>query len=901
MLDRFVTDVRAGSSGVLVVRGDAGVGKTALLASTVERADGCRVLRAGGVESELELAFAGLHQLCTPVLDHLDRLPGPQREALATAFGLHAGGAPDRFLVGLAVLTLLSDVAEERPLLCLVDDAQWVDRASVQVLAFVARRLGAESVGLLLGVRDPLPDPLAGLPELTVGGLDDEAARTLLDAVVPGPLDDQVRMRILAETRGNPLALLELPRGSTSAQLAFGPGPGDPTALTGRIEAGFAQRVQPLPPATRRLLLAAAAEPVGDVTLLWRAAQALGVDPDALAPALDAGLVELGATVRFRHPLVRSAVYRAAPPDERRAAHLALAAATDPVADPDRRAWHRAQATAGLDEEVAAELERSADRARARGGLAAGASFLERAAELTPEPGLRARRLLAAAEAEHRAGAPQAALRLLGVAQGGPLDDLDGARAELLRAQVTSTVTRGGDAPALLLAAARRLEPLDATMAREAYLDAFSAALFAGRLARGAGVPEVARAVLAARWGPSTRPSPPAARLLLDGLAVLVTQGHAAGAPLLLGALRAVREELTSGDDALRWLWLACRVARDLGDDATWDELTARQVQLARRTGALAVLPIALTERYSVHLFAGEVAQARSLAAEAQAVSAATGSRLSPHISFLSAAWQAHEEEALALVETSRQDVVRRGEGLWLVATEWTSAVLLNGLGRFAEALEAAERAAEHPHDLGLSTWVWPELVEAAARSGDPGRAAAALSRLTEIARATGTDWVLGVEARSRALVSAGPAAEACHREALDRLGRTRVRVTLARAHLLYGEWLRREGRRIDAREQLRTAHTMLADLGMDAYTERARRELAATGETARKRTVDTVDDLTAQEAQIARLAADRLTNPEIGAELFLSPRTVEWHLRKVFGKLGVTSRRELHKALARP
>jgi len=484
------------------------------------------------------------------------------------------------------------------------------------------------------------------------------------------------------------------------------------------------------------------------------------------------------------------------------------------------------------------------------------------------------------------------------MAEAGPLDELQRARAELLRAQIRFAVNRGRDSPPLLLAAARRLEKLDAKLSRETYLDAFSAALFAGRLGVGASMREVAKAVLAANWGESGGRSPPACDLLLEGVAVLTTQGYAAGAPTLKRALSAFRDEPMSEEDALRWLWLACRVARALGDDASWDALTDRQVRLAREAGALSLLPIALIERFGVQLFLGDLSEAQSLVAEAEVVVEATGSHLAPQGAIALAAWRGSENEVSELIEASRQEVVRRGEGLWLIATEWASAVLFNSLGRYEEALAVSEQAGEDPDELGVSTWVPTEFIEAAVRAGQPERAAAPLRRLQEISRASGSDWTLGVEARSRALLSQGDEAERLYREAIDRLGRTRVKVALARAQLLYGEWLRREGRRVEAREQLRTAHATYAAMGMEGFAERARRELVATGEKVRKRSVETRDDLTAQEAQIARLAADGRTNPEIGSQLFISPRTVEWHLHKVFTKLGIGSRRDLRQAL---
>ncbi|MGY1698202.1 ATP-binding protein [Geodermatophilus sp. SYSU D00766] len=900
-LSGLVAAAKAGRSQVLVLRGDAGIGKTALLDFLLERAVGCQVARAAGVESEMELAFAGLHQLCSPHLDRLATLPAPQQQALGTAFGLRAGAAPDRFLVGLAVLTLLSEVAEERPLVCVVDDVQWLDQASAQTLEFVARRLAAEPVAMVFAVRPSDREPtLTGLPELEVRGLSTTDARALLDSAVTGTLDPRVRDRVVAESHGNPLALLELPRGRTPAELAGGFGLPDATPLAGRIEDSFRRRLTPLPEVTRRLLLIAAADPVGDPVLVWRAAERVGIGPDAAVPATDAGLVEIGTHVRFRHPLVRSAVYRAASPEQRRTAHRALASCLDPGTDPDRRAWHRAQGTGGLDEDVAAELEAAAVRVRARGGQAAAAVFLDRAVALTPGPGRRARRALAAAHSANLAGAPERALDLVSTAQAGPLDELDRARAELLAAQVTFAATRGRDAPRLLLSAARRLEPLDATLARATYLDAFAAAVAAGREARGGDLRDVAAAVLSAGWGPSPGALPRSCALLLDGLALLLTQGPGAGVPVLHQALAALRDEPLPEDDALRWLWLACRTARALFDDLSWDVLSERQVRVARRTGALSLLPMALTERFSMQLFAGNLAVATSLVGEAASVTEAIGSRVTPYGAVSLATWRGREAEARALVDASREDVVRRGEGLWLISADWTTSVLMLGLCRYDEALAAAEGAARKADGLELWTWVEPEVVEAAVRSGRPERATGPAERFGTFARSSGTDWALGVDARCRALLTGGEEAEALYRESVERLGRTGIRVALARAHLLFGEWLRREGRRREARDHLRTAHRMLVDMGMEAFAERARQELTGTGETARRRVVATLDELTPQEAQIARLAAERLTNPEIGTQLFLSPRTVEWHLRKVFTKLGIGSRRELVAALAR-
>jgi len=900
VLDRLVAAVRAGESRVLVVHGDPGVGKTVLLDYLVGRANGCRVVRATGMQSEMELAFAGLHQLCAPMTRHLDQIPVPQRDALRTAFGLAPGLPPDRFFVGLAVLSLLTEAARDQPLICLIDDEQWLDRASEQTLGFVARRLAADPVALVFATRDPGAE-LAGQPELVIEGLHDHHARALLDSALTGPLDARVRDLIIAETRGNPLALLELPRGLTPAELAGGFGlPGARSAvasLTGRIEDSFARQLDALPDQTRRLAQLAAADPSGDGPLLWRAAGRLGIGPGAGAPAAEAGLVEFAGRVRFRHPLARSAAYRSASLGERRQLHAALAEATDPDRDPDRRAWHLAQATSDHDEDVAAELERSAGRAQARGGIAAAAAFLERAALLTGDPARRAGRALAAAQAKVQAGAADAARDLLAMAEAGSLSDLEQARLELVRAQLVSASSRGGDAPLLLLRAARQLERIDVSLARATYLDAMAAATFAGRLASpGGSVMDVARAAAAAP-PPPHRPRPP--DLLLDGLAAVYTQGYAPSLPLLRQALAGAGTDAPA-DEQPHWLWLACVTASHLWDDERWEQLAQRYATRVRQIGALAELPLALDRRARPLLFAGELSAAAALLDETRAVEDATGSPPWPYGELSLAAFRGDEVSAAALISSIMADATRRGEGYGITCAEWASSVLGNGLGRPRDALAAAERATEYPGDLGFSRWALIELVEAAVRSGMTDTAAGAYRRLTAMTVPAGTDWGLGLTARSRALLSDDDEAEDSYREAIERLGRTRLRVELARARLLYGEWLRRANRRTDARAELRTAHEMLEAMGVAAFAERARRELAATGETVRRRTVEAAPALTPQEACIARLARDGCTNAEIGAQLYLSVRTVEWHLRKIFIKLGIGSRRELRAALAK-
>jgi DNA-binding CsgD family transcriptional regulator len=889
-LDHLLAEAKTGDSAVLVVRGTPGTGKTTLLEYAAESADGYRVVRAVGVESEMELPFAGLHQLCGALLDHLGRLPPPQRDALATAFGLSNGGQPDRFLISLATLSLLSDAAEGLPLLCLVDDAQWLDRSSAQVLAFVARRLQAESVVLLFAVREPCElDELARLPDMRLDGLADADARELLASVIGAPLDARVRGRILAEARGNPLALLELP-----AELAGGFGLPGQLPLRSRIEASFRRRVQGLPAATQRLLLLAAAEPTGEPALLWRSAAELGIPSEALAPAEAEGMLELGARVAFRHTLLRSSIYGAAPADDRRAAHRALAASTDQDVDPDRRAWHLARAAVAPDEGVADELERSAGRARARGGVAAAAAFLQRAAALTLDPGARARRSLAAAAAKQLAGAPEEALTLLSAAADGPLDEFDRAMLQRLHGQSALDLRRARVAVPLLLDAAGRLEPLDPGLARETYVEALRAASVAGRLGGG-----MLAAATAARNAP---PGPGAARgidLLLDGLAIRFTDGYAASAPALKQALSAVRDEGGSAAQDVRWPWTARRVAPDLFEDEIWHTLATRNVKIARDTGALAVLPLALNYLSLLRCFEGELAAAAALLDEADGISEATGTSPIAFGRVLLAGCRGDPAQAAALFEISEAAAIERGEGVVLTFGEHARALLHNGLGQHAAALTPAQQASRRD-ELMLSVWSLPELVEAAARCGRTELATEAVERFAERAESAGTDLALGLQARVRALVSEGMPAEELHREGVDRLGRCRIRLELARAHLLYGEWLRREQRRIDAREQLRTAHEMFASMGAEAFAERAGRELLATGETVRARTPDTEDQLTPQEAQIAQLARDGLSNPEIGARLFISPRTVQYHLRKVFAKLNIRSRGQLHSALPR-
>lgn len=902
ILDDLTAQARSGTSQVLVLRGEAGVGKTALLDYVAEQATGFSAMRVTGVQEDMELAFAGLQQLCIPLMGRLDVLPQPQREALEVAFGHGAGPAPDRFLVGLAVLSLMAAASADRPLLCIVDDAQWLDQVSVQTLAFVARRLLAEPVAMVFAVRSGHPDVLAGLPGYTVSVLSDAAARELLDSVLIGGMDPLVRDRVVAETRGLPLAILDVPRSVSASELAGGFWISGRRATTTAIEDGFVERIRAMPPDTRQLLLVAAAEPVGDAALFLRAAAELAVPVDALAHAEAAGLIEFGPRMRFQHPLMRSAAYRAADLAERRAVHRALAAATDPHTDPDRRAWHAANAATGPDDTVAAELEISADRALHRGGMAAAAAFLERATILTIDPQLRGSRAIAAAQAKREAASPDAAYALLAIAESAPLTALQRAQVARMRAQMDYVRARAGasgaptvgEASAQLLSAARGLEGLDDELARETYLEALTGAMYAGRLGAPTLLTEVATAGARAvgRLDELQRPID----YLLRGLAARIIDGPGAG----LADLRAGQELWNAAaqqnpGDWLHWPFPITleSAAHEMWDGAVLERMATGILRRARDAGALTALPPALGYRAGTHFYRGEFSSAARLIEESASITAAMGNAPVRYHSLNLAAWSGIPENAVGVIESAASDGAARGEGRLLGLAAFCSAVLYNGLGRYEDALSAARRGGEY-EDLGFYGWCLYELIEAAAHVGDRAAAADALPRLEERAGASGTDWGLGAVAAAQALLADGAEAEAGFVEAIERLERADSALHLSRARLSYGEWLRRANRRNDARSQLGTAHEAFSKIGAQGFAERARRELVATGEKVRKQPVRSGDGLTAQEAQVAGLAREGLTNSEIGAQLFISAHTVEWHLRKVFVKLGITSRRQL-------
>lgn len=894
VLAELVDSARAGQGGVLVLRGDAGIGKTALLTDLRARAGDLRTIRISGAESEMELAYATVQQLCAPLLGHIDRLPVPQRDALRVALGLREGNAPDRLLVGLAVLTLLGDAAAERATVCFIDDAQWVDRSSLQALTFAARRLLADPVAIVFATRGlGAGHELDGLPELNLTGLAHQDARALLFDVMPVQLDETVRENILAEADGNPLALLELRRAIAPAALAGGYGLTAATSVASRIEREFHQRLDELPPATRTLLLIAAAEPTGEPAWLWAAAARLEISADSGVPAERSGLVAAGFRLRFRHPLVRSAVYRKASLSERRHAHAALADVMTGPAAAEHRAWHRAHATSAPDETVAVELVQSAERARRRGGAPAAAAFLAKAVDLTPDPIRRAERALDAAQALLAAADPEAAERLLIVPPGDD-HELLSARVDLLRAKITFAALRGCDGPPLLLGAAERLRPLDPALARETYLEALMAAMIVGRLHADEHTSATAIAE-SARQAPPPSDPPTAVDFLLDGLVVRLTEGHGPAVPLLKRAIQEYLADEATGTADPRWHDITNRVLLDLFDQDTYSMLNLRQLELLRAAGELTVLPAALTTHAGACVTSGDFTQAAGLLEQSDAISTATDAPPHRSIHTYLAANRGNEQQCRDLVRATIDESTSRGEGTEVTIALFAATILHSGLGQYEEAVAACTLALEY-EDVGMYGHLLNEMVEAAARSGRTSIAESAAAQLIERAEATGTPTALGYAARAKALVSSSPAAEQEYRTAITELERSPLTVMAARTRLIFGEWLRRTNRRAEARAELRIALEMFLQMGAVGFADRTRRELHAAGEPTLKEPGDksAVVALTTQESYIARLAGDGYANSEIASHLFISPRTVEWHLSKIFAKLGVSSRREL-------
>lgn len=891
-LEHELQKARDGKAAILVLRGRQGLGKSALLDHAVSRASGFRVIRARAVASETQLSYAALQVLCAQLLDDVGELPSVQRDALATAMGQLRGSDPDRFLLGLATLNLVAGAAGSRPLLCIIDDAQWLDQPTAQALAFVARRLESKPVVLLFATRDHADvGALHGLPELRLQGLPHVDTRRLLARSIPGPIDPIVADRIVEETRGNPQALLELTRAASPAEMAGGFGLSPSRDVSPQIGEELLQQVLALPPQSRQLLLTAAAEPLGDPRLLWRAAAELQLPRTAAGPLRSEGLLSLALRVVFPRPLLRFAVHQLATDEERRDVHFALALATDPARDPDHHVWHLAHAADGPDEALASELERLAPVARRRGGLPAAAAFLEQATVLTLHRGRLADRAIAAAEAKRAAGDDHHATRLLSTAEMCPLDDQRQGSLQRLRAHISSAGNRE-----ILVEAARRMQAVRPELARTTYLEAVAGAMAAGRLQPAGRSAEIAEAALMAP--PTSRPT--ASDRLLDGLATRLTGGRQESRKPLADALAAFRATDLSDRDAL-WAGLAGRVAADLWDDDAWDALSRRAVQYAKDSGSVADLPAALDRQAVAEVHFGGFSVASHLLAAIPAAGCTTGTGRVAHASMLLTAWCGRGEQARRQLEAARRDALGRGDGLALTVGALSAAVLFAGQGRYDEALQSAREAAEDtggPDEFEYRSWALAELVEAAARTGDLGEASLAFRRLEDLTHESASEWALGTRALLRALISEDDEAERWYREAVDRLTRCKIRTQLARAQLLYGEWLRRRGRRSDARVPLRAAWNLLTTMGATAFTERAHRELLATGERAQARSVVASRQLTPQEIRIAGMARDGLSNPAIGARIFVSPRTVEYHLGKVFAKLGISCRGELHRAL---
>src|SRR6266851_4993782 len=894
-LDRVLAAPRRRLSAALVVRGEPGVGKTSLLGYAAGSAAGFRVVRVAGVESELELGFAGLHRLLVSFLPAMAGLPPRLRNALGSAFGLTDGAPADRFAVGLAALSLLADAAAGSPLLCAVDDTQWLDQESLEVLAMVGRRVYAERIALIFGTRDaadgrPL---LEGIPDIRVGGLPEHDALELLGSSVDGPLDPHLARRIVRETQGSPMAIIELVSELTAAELSGAGLLPEPLPLSRRLEAHFLRQVRAWPATTQTLLLVAAAEPSGDPRLITRAAARLGSPPAAAESAQAQGVIVMSPEARFRHPLIRSAVYGGASPADRRRAHQALAAEMNPERDADRRAVHLAAAAAGPDEAVAAELDRAAGRAQARGGHSAAGALLARAAQLTRDEDRWAERILAAAHA-HLAGGAPARARLLLEQTAEISDPFQQARMRRLQGLIRYALGQAQGTASILVDAARALQPFDARLARGTMLEALEAARVTGRFtATGESDLDVCRAARAMPLPPGSPPG--VADLLLDGATALVLDGHAAAVPVLGPAIAGLLADPSDSADALLWLGIGCWAAGAVGDDTSLHELATRLEHRARDKGALVALSTGLLFLAMSELLDGSLAAVRAHFTERAEIMATVGRR-SDVGELVVLAWRGRETEARAAAAAVTRYATEHGHGWMLAFADYARAVLELGLGNYRAAFPSDPGNYRDNPFLGIVGL--PDLIEAASRCGERAVAAEATAEFAARALPGGTAIALGLLAVSRALLADDASAERLYQDAIGHLSHCRGNLRKARAHLLYGEWLRRQKRRLDARTQLHAAHEMFLRMGADAFAERARVELAATGERARKRTNDTRRDLTPQEAQIALLASRGATNGEIAGRLFLSASTVDYHLRKVFRKLELTSRRQLARAM---
>lgn len=900
-IDRVLGSVRDGFSGTLVLRGGPGVGKTALLGYAIDSASDLQLCGAAGVEAEISLDFGALYQLLVPFLPRIADLGPPQRHALRVAFGLEEGPPPSRFLVGLAALMVLSHAAKDQPVLCLVDDAQWLDAGSANALAFAARRLYADRVGMIVtfGDWETFPEPATlqvfeGLPAMVVGGLPDAEAAELLCRAAGAHLDEQVTRRILADTQRNPLALAELGAQFTADQLAGRASLPEPIPLSQRLEQRFLRQVRDLSEDTQAFLLLAGADIAGDRVGLWRAASLAGIDADAAAAAAEAaGLVGLsGSSVWFRHPLIRSAVYHGATDAQRRAAHLELAEAGDfdSAAGRSRRAWHRAAAAVAPDEGIAAGLEEAAERESARGGYAARAALLRRAVELTPDDGRRARREVALAEAELIRGHPDTARDMVTGALPRLADDRQRGLAKRLNGAILFATGNAAAAADALAEASQMLAP-DAGAARDTILEATRAAVWAG--------PAQTRKITnAARSFPGVSGSEPAASdLFLEGWRVRFTAGYSQAVAPLRAAAAALRADDLDPATGLQWFEMGVAAAGSLWDDQGFIDLIGRWVRAARTLGALTELPLALAWQAFSAAVEGRFQDADTRSAELReliAVSARPGLLGVDSLSEgLLLAYRGQLVAARASGIAQIRESTARGQGKLAEFGQYIVAVADLFAGDY-DAAAAAALAVIEDDTPATAEMALPELIEAAARAGHHDVAGPAFGTMSERALAAGTPWALGLRARCAALTGDGERAEEHYQEAVSQLRRCRAVVDLARTHLLYGQWLRRARRRRDARRELRTAWDMFTAMGAGGLAGQAATELRATGERARARSPETTFDLTPREAGVADLAAEGASNTDIAAQLFISPSTVEHHLGSVFRKLGITSRTQL-------
>jgi DNA-binding CsgD family transcriptional regulator/tetratricopeptide (TPR) repeat protein len=890
-LDQLLDELGEGRSGALVICGAGGSGKTLLLSHLAASAAGMPVLQLRGASSEVGMRFSGLHQLLSPVLGALADLPDARRQSVESAFGSEAGST-DRFQLGLGTLDLLSATASDAGVLCLVDDVQLVDPGSVETLAFVARRLDGEGIGLVFTERQTTAGGIAalrGLPDISVEPLDEAASRELLGLLGADSLDVRVETRILRVAGGNPLALRELYHGLTAAQRRGIEPLHERLPVTRRLSDSLLQEVHTLPQQAQAYLLIAALE--SDPTLVSRSAELLGIDPDAAGMAGAHELLRESDAVGFRSALLGWAVRARASASATDRAHQALAEVSDRRQDADRGAWHRACVTPGQNERVALQLERATERARTRNGGRVAAAFLERAAALTPQGPARARRLLRAAESAFRVGDASAALELVQDAEQFGIDGSADACARRLRAAILRTSGEEAQASRLLVEAASSAAPTDPSLAREIYLEALHAALRAGSPGAGAELASVQGAARGMTHHTGGQPS--AADDLLDGYAALGRETRTEA----LAALRRGVDALRRRAD-LRWCGIGITAAWRLFDDVAIHELALAYVTEARRAEALLMLPEALQYLAASELLAGRLEDASAHVREAESVAEQAG-RSTPDRSgylLMIAGWRGEEAAGRQLALESIRAATAHGPPVMASAAQWLLAVLDNGLGNHAAALTAAQAACE---DDWIRTWALPELVEAAVRTRGIARARAAASVFEEIAGPLDTPWARGSLACTQALVANGSNADELFQSSIEQFKRCSVVPQLGRARLLYGEWLRRNRRRRDAQSQLSMARQVFEAVGARAFGRRAEEGLRAAGAKPMPALETEPLDLTPQESQVARLVHDGLSNPEIAARLFISPRTVEYHLHKVFRKLDVTSRMQLARLVS--